>query len=366
DNLQTLQLLSNYYQQMDQPSQAKQMLHKALEKNSRDPKTLVMLADIYVKETQWDSVSILLSNVIADPIIQKEAKLDVARYLFSRFNEEPDNNGLKNATEEVISKFTKHEPEYGQAHALAADFYLNTGKTGKGIEALAKTNELMPGNDAAWIERLRLLYVDGRYEEAAEVGEKADEHVPQETMILYLTGLSHLAIGQHKKAVDWLQKATTTPARKDIKSGIYDALASSYESLDQWQKASEAYETAIDIDPGNHQALNNYAYNLAERDEQLERAEEMALKAIRMVDSDNARASYLDTVGWIYFKKQDYEKARTYIQKSIDTGEASAEVLEHMGDVLEKLDRTEEARQWWRKALDKDSTRTYLKDKLSD
>ena len=90
------------------------------------------------------------------------------------------------------------------------------------------------------------------------------------------------------------------------------------------------YELALRYDPKNHNAMNNYAYNLSIREENLDRAKELALRAIEL-DAENA--AYLDTVGWVYFKLGDFDRARRFIKASIDTGLASAEVFEHLGDV---------------------------------
>lgn len=62
-------------------------------------------------------------------------------------------------------------------------------------------------------------------------------------------------------------------------------------------------------------------------------------------------AAYLDTVGWVYFKLGDNDRARRFIRASIDTGEASAEVLEHLGDVYEALGNLEEAKNGGNKHL---------------
>lgn len=75
-------------------------------------------------------------------------------------------------------------------------------------------------------------------------------------------------------------------------------------------------------------------------------------------------AAYLDTVGWVYFKLGDNDRARRFIRASIDTGEASAEVLEHLGDVYEALGNLEEAKKWWKQALELDATRTHLNEKI--
>ena len=107
--------------------------------------------------------------------------------------------------------------------------------------------------------------------------------------------------------------------------------------------------------------MNNYAYKLSLREENLDRAKELALKAIEL-DAENA--AYLDTVGWIYYVLGDYDRARRFIKASIDTGSASAEVLEHLGDVYEKLGNLDEAKKYWKQALELDDTREHLKEKI--
>lgn len=361
DNLSTLQMLSNYYLEVDKKKQAKEILREALEKNQRDPKTLVMLADIYVEEAQWDSVGTLLGNVVSDPIIEKEAKLDVTQYLFSRYQQDPNNTPLKGALENLLDKFVASEPEYGAAHALAADYHLNENNNTKALEALAKTNELAPSNDMAWRQRIQLLLAEGKYNEVIEAGKKADEHIPQDPFVLYFVGNAYLGKGEQKEALEWFEKASQTPSRKPFKSAIYGSMGDAYSALDQWDKAVDSYNQALKLDPQNHNVLNNYAYYLSERDERLDEAEKMALKAVEQAPEN---PSYLDTVGWVYYKKGNFEKARKYIQASLDTGSASAEVMEHMGDIMQKLEKPNEAKEWWKKALQKDPSRTHLKDKI--
>jgi tetratricopeptide (TPR) repeat protein len=133
------------------------------------------------------------------------------------------------------------------------------------------------------------------------------------------------------------------------------------QELDKWDETVDAYERALRLDPANTTALNNYAYYLSVREENLERALEMATEA---VESNPENSSFLDTLGWVYFKMENYDQARNYIQQSIDTGDASAEVFEHMGDVLEAQGEIEEARDWWERALEEDPDRTHLNEKL--
>lgn len=362
DNLSTLQSLSNFYLEMDKKDEAKSILKTALDQNNRDPKTLIMLADLYAKEAKWDSVGTLLGNVVSDSIIPTDAKLTVAQYMLSQFQQNRSDSRLQQATSSIIETFTANEPQYGQAHALAADFYNSLNQNKKALEALARTNELMPSNDGAWIQRMQLLLTEGNYREAIEIGVQAEKNVPQDPFIMYFWGSAYLAESQNAEAVDKLEKASRLPARRQLKSAIYNALGDANAGLEDWEKSFEAYEQALKINPENDLVLNNYAYFLSLQQKNLDKAEKMALKANELSPGNG---SYLDTIGWVYYQKEEYEKALEYIRASLDTGEASAEVMEHMGDVLDKLNKTKEAREWWEKAFEKDTTRTHLKEKIS-
>ncbi|MEX0994917.1 MAG: CDC27 family protein, partial [Balneolaceae bacterium] len=256
-----------------------------------------------------------------------------------------------------------NEPEYGNAHLLAAEFYLNRNKTSAAIEKLELTNQAMPEESDAWHQRLQLMYSAGKYEEVIETGKEASTYIQNDAFIQFFVGASLMLTDRDEQAVKWLENATLSPSKRSFRSVIYSTLGDVFSELDQWEKSSNAFETALRLDPANHNAKNNYAYYLSLRDENLEYAIELALDAVA-VEPENA--SYLDTAGWIYYKKGEFQKAYQYLQKSIDTGEMSAEVLEHMGYVCERLERVEEARNWWEQALEKDSTRTYLKDKINE
>lgn len=360
-NLSTMQMVSNYYLQMGETQKAKAVLKEALRKNERDPQTLVKLADIYADEAKWDSVGTLLASVISDPIIEPNAKLTVTQYLLSRYQQDPSNAPLEHETQNLIDLFVTEEPDFGRAHALAATFYAGLQNNDKALQALAETNDLMPSNDEAWRQRLQLLILEGQYSEAIEIGKRAAKEIPQDPHILYFWGSAYLAEGNQASAADKLQTASELPARKPLKSAIYSSLGNAYATGKQWQDAFDAYERALELDPKNDVVLNNYAYYLSLQGKDLDKAEAMALKALSI---DPESASYLDTAGWVYYKKEDFEKARKYIQAAIKSGNASAEVLEHMGNVWDKLNQHQKAREWWKKAWQKDSSKTYLKQKL--
>lgn len=362
DNLSTLQLLSDYYQQMNRMEDAKEVLKSALKKNRRNPKTLIMLSDIYRSESQWDSMAVMLKEIMSDTLVSADSKLTVARYMYSHFKQNSGNPDVRGATGTVLEQFRQTEHDFGQAHEMSAEFYVQTQQNELALDALEKTTELMPSSDSAWRQRLQLLLSAGRTKEAIAAGEKAAEEIPQDAIILYFLGNAYLTNGDNSKAVERLVEAADLPARRQLKSSILGSLGDAYAGMERWDEVFESYEKSLEMDSGNPVVLNNYAYFLSLREKQLEKARQMAQKALEL---DPENPSYLDTMGWIYFKQEDFEKARKYIKASLDSGRESAEVMEHMGDVMDKLNKPDEAKLWWEKALKTDSTRIYLKDKIS-
>lgn len=166
---------------------------------------------------------------------------------------------------------------------------------------------------------------------------------------------------QPEEAFTWLESASFAPANRNFRSVIQSTLADVQTDLDRWDDAKRSYDRALRLDPANHNAMNNFAYNLSLQGEELDRALDLAEEAISYQPEN---AAYLDTIGWIYFKRGEYEEAREFIQRSVDTGESGPEVYEHLGDVHEALGNIDEAIRWWNKALENDSNREYLKDRI--
>jgi Tfp pilus assembly protein PilF len=183
--------------------------------------------------------------------------------------------------------------------------------------------------------------------------------VPDDFRINFLLGVAYNRSGRNQEAALTLEKARQINPR-DIDA--IGQLALVYEQLKQQDEADSLYEEALRLDPHNHLILNNYSYSLAERDVQLDRALEMAKTA---VDAEPSLASYLDTIGWVYFRLGRYEQAENYVKKAVTSGEASAVVYEHLGDIYYKLNKLSEALEQWNAALKLDQNNTVLREKIN-
>ncbi len=360
-NVNTLLMLSQFYLEEERVDEAAELLEQVLQRNPQHPEALVNLADIHIMNEEWDKAGELLLGLVGDPVVSLSNKLEIVQYVLSRFSHDPDNRQLQDTASMLVDTLITDDPDNGMIHAMAAEFHILTENGKQALHHLHRTTELMPENDAAWRQLVQTYYIEGMYDETIEAGLRAEEFIPQDAFILFFVGGAYFLKEEHQEAANWLSAAAELPARAPFRSIILGTLGDAFASLDNWDGADTAYEEAITLDPDNDVALNNYAYYLSEREIRLDDAKEMAHRALEL---NPENAAFLDTMGWIYFKIGDYEKAHEYIRASIETGDASAEVLEHMGDVYDKLGDPDRAHYWWQKALDKDETRTYLKERL--
>ena len=192
---------------------------------------------------------------------------------------------------------------------------------------------------------------------AIDILDPVSEKFPKEFSVQYLLGSSYQQLKEYDKATKLLRRSLKIyPDSR----GARHTLAIASDAMQYWSESDSLYEGLIASDTNDVQALNNYSYSLVERNTQLNKSLEMSKKAIEM-EPDNA--AYLDTIGWIYFKLNNAQKALYYIRRSIELEGENAVVLEHLGDVLIATDQMDEARIIYLRALDLDKNNDVLKQK---
>ncbi len=192
---------------------------------------------------------------------------------------------------------------------------------------------------------------------AIKILEPVNKKFFNEFSIQYLLGSSYQQLEEYDKATIVLRQSLKIYPES---RGARHTLAIASDALNYWNESDSLYEGLIASDTNDVQALNNYSYSLVERNIHLNKALEMAKKAIEL-EPDNA--AYLDTIGWIYYKMDNIDKALLFIRKSVELDNNNAIVLEHLGDVLIAKNQIQEAILYYLKALDIDKDNEILQQK---
>ena len=101
-----------------------------------------------------------------------------------------------------------------------------------------------------------------------------------------------------------------------------------YEQMKDYAKARDTYEKLLALNPNSVVVLNNLAALYSERLNQLDRAYELAQKARNLAPGDGSIA---DTLGWVLYKRGDYQQALTLLQESASKLPENPEVQFHIG-----------------------------------
>jgi tetratricopeptide (TPR) repeat protein len=182
--------------------------------------------------------------------------------------------------------------------------------------------------------------------------EKALEMMPEDPLGNYYLGSVLTQMNRSKEAIPYLEKALSI---RPTWISAMSALAGAYDNLKEFTISDSLFQSVLKLEPDNALVLNNYGYSLSERGIRLVDALQMAKKAL---EKDPENGAYLDTVGWIYFKMGEYDKALPFIEKAFTKRTDSDVVGNHLETVYEKLGMKEKARATREKTINQNQEKT--------
>jgi len=106
----------------------------------------------------------------------------------------------------------------------------------------------------------------------------------------------------------------------------------------------------IELDPDNAHALNALGYHYADNNIELERAEQLLVKANELLPEDPA---IMDSLGWLRFRKGQYDEAIQLLRSAYELF-PDPEIAAHLGEALWLAGSEDEAKTIIAAALEKD------------
>jgi tetratricopeptide (TPR) repeat protein len=151
-----------------------------------------------------------------------------------------------------------------------------------------------------------------------------------------------------KEAVEAANQAYTIARGAERKQIARLTLANAQQKSNDFKGAEATLRDLLKETPGNPIALNNLGYFLLERDERYQEAFDLIQQAVNI---DPTNPSYLDSLGWAYFKLGKLPEAEKHLKDALRFDSASGTIHEHLGDVYQKQGRTDLAKSSWTRAL---------------
>ena len=331
-----------------------QIFQKALSFSGDDVDIIEKIADFFVATQQLAEAAPLYQRVVDIDPTRNAARDNLARcYLGLK---QPD----KAAT--ALEDSIKQNPVQPHAYEALAEIYKDAGQEEKAIQNYEQSLLLNP-KDIHGYQDLAVLLVESKHAtQAIKVLTEARKRFPDQPAFTYLLGVALEEDKQHQQALNTFEQAELDAQAIQptlLNSQFYFQYGETAEQAGLYDKAAELLQKSLSMEEDQRMIANtsNYlGYMWVEHDQRLDEGGDLIKKALE-IDPDNG--AYLDSLGWYFYKKNQYDQAVEQLQKAvakIEPTKEAAEVYEHLGDAYLKASETAKAVDSWKKALELDPT----------
>ena len=369
-----------YVQTQDYDNAAKELTQ--LIANDEDNKAYyqILLAAVYLQKQQLDKAEEVYKSILAGDPNNGEAALSLAKLYYVK---DEDDKGIVQMREamrlqsidvdnkiqliygtylsgaqldsaqapeaiELTKIIVDAHPREAAALALLGDLYYNSDQLDSAAYAYKRSTALQSDVYAVWRQLMLIGSRQLDYAALQETSAKAIELFPSQPVSYFFNGLALSQLKEHEKAVETYELGLQYLVDNEaLEAQFYVSLADALHALQKHEESDKYFNKSLRLQPNNATALNNFAYYLAVRGEQLDKAEKMSKQSLKL---EKNNSSFLDTYGYILYLRGKYAEAEDYYRQSLAAEEGSAEVLHHLGDALFKQGKEEEAVKYWKLA----------------
>ncbi len=265
--------------------------------------------------------------------------------------------------EVLLSNLAKEYPDSDRVKYLSA---IGLERTEQWNLALA-AYEQVPANSSfryhSDFRRVVILKQVKKYDEAAALGRQLVENAQADWDAWGMLSGVYADAGRFEDAIkaaeDGYRKFGERPRLLFLK-GVYQEKAGNRDGC------IETMRQVLVKDPTNSSAFNYLGYLFVEKGENLDEAETLIKHALELKPDDGF---YLDSLGWLFYQKKDYDKANAALEKALKIEPKEGVIMEHLADVKKVTGNDKAARELYEAALKTElepRDRPRIEDKLKD
>jgi tetratricopeptide (TPR) repeat protein len=238
-----------------------------------------------------------------------------------------------------------------------AEMYRLAGKHDAALAAAQRAAQLEPNEVEIQVQLATILGDIGKLDQAVEIYQKVIKGDPESPRYRFLLGGLLTKFERNDEAIKVFQDLVKRYANnEDIVRLAHSNLSIVYVNQGDYAKGEAELEIVFQKTPDDAGVNNDLGYLYAEQGKNLEKAESMIRKAVQ---EEPERPAYLDSLGWVLFKRGKAKDALEPLKKAVELqkaeekkGEAPADatIREHLGDVYLHLKDVDRAKQIWEEA----------------
>lgn len=241
------------------------------------------------------------------------------------------------------------KPDFPIGQTLLAEMLAGQERTADAIEVYRSIDKASPYSWNARIEEAQGLDdLDKTDEAIAVLNAMIEERKDRSDAATALGNIlrSHERFEEAVKAYDTAIERVTEPKPQHWTLYYFRGIA--LERSKQWPRAEADLQRALELEPEQPYVMNYLAYTWVDQGVRLDEALKMLERAVELKPDDGF---IVDSLGWVYFRRGEYDKAVTKLERAVELEPADATITDHLGDAYWKVGRKTEARYQWRRAL---------------
>ena len=350
-----------------QTKQALDIYNRILNEEPNNNRVLMSLRTYYQAEENQEMVDSLTWRVLLGKNTSRDEKAYLLRQIISA------NERAGGDSTEVLQLFRQvmavDTTDVDMALLCATYMDLKKMPSDSIKPVLNHILKLAPDNSAARLHLVGYAWSEDDKDRVIELCQAAREYNPDDMAFYYYQGIAYYQRDSLDQALSTFQNGVSIineESNPDIVADFYEVMGEILHKKGRAEEAFAAYDSCLQWKPDNMPCLNNYAYYLSLRDEQLDKAEQMSHKTIK---AEPKNATYLDTFAWILFMQKRYTEAKIYIDQALQNMESmtvrgdtigNAAIYEHAGDIYWYCEDPDKALVYWRDALKGDAENKVL------
>ena len=253
---------------------------------------------------------------------------------------------------EQLEAIVREDPANAQAYYHLGRLAYEEERWADAIEHLRRVILFNPNFEQAHYDLAAAQIALGNTSDALATLDKARAQFASNFVVEYLLATAHTREKNYAQAVSHFTAAEVIAQTSDtnrLNYGFYFQVGAALERKGDRVEAAKYFEKCLNLSPDFDEAQNYLGYMWAEHGENLERARDLIVRALK-AEPDNA--AYLDSMGWVLFKLNQPKEALDYMLKAVaNSEEPDATLYDHLGDIYAALNDHDKAREAWRKSL---------------
>jgi len=335
------------HQERGDAERAEALLKRSVELYPEFFLPLFSLGAVYAGQGRLAEAVTLLERAVAiDGVTQ-------ARYLLGNCLYEM---GKRTPAIRELQEVVRQDPAHEEAHHLLGLAYLDRHWNRKALDSFRRAQQLNPskmryqdlvkylsgqgqsplpevGAEARrWLEQAEDLLAREQADRSLGAFRRAIKAEPENPTLLMSFALACMQLERHREGELASRRVLELDPEPMLKATAYATLIEALRSSGRFREGNRIGRLLLEEGTSNYAKTIGYyemAYNLAEMEEDLDRALEYAQSALDL-SPEELRQFPLAAIGWVHYKRREFDSAIEYLARSSEIG-PSPMTLTHLG-----------------------------------